>query len=192
MREVWSSWGNVLVAWAIAVPIVFLGAWLLFRLRLRRGSSRPEALRFTVAEAGVLLGTLPWVWMILTPVDGERTVLPVPFRDLLETLGDTPMRAFVQVGANLIVFVPLGFFLPLRFPRLMGVWRMTLLGAVFSAVLETAQYVFDLGRFSSIDDVLMNAAGAGIGALILTRVFLRRSCNSRARGVQGQVSTVFT
>ncbi|NNH75409.1 VanZ family protein [Nocardia uniformis] len=143
-----------------------VGAWALFGLRVRRGYSRAVALRFTVAEAGMLIGTLPWVWMILTPIDGERTLLLVPLRDLVETLSDTPWRAIVQVVPNMIVFAPLGFFLPLRFPWFAGVWRMVAVGAALSAALEAAQYVLDLGRFSSVDDVLMNAAGAGIGALI--------------------------
>ncbi|MFI6868062.1 VanZ family protein [Nocardia sp. NPDC050406] len=166
MRAVWDAWGNVLVAWAIGAPLVVLGAWALYRLRLRRGVPPPTARRYSIAEAGILVGTLPWVWMILTPIDGERAVLLVPLRDLLETLADTPWRALVQILPNMIVFLPLGFFLPMRFPRCAGVWRMTLIGALCSTALESAQYVLDLGRFSSVDDVLMNAAGAGIGAAI--------------------------
>ncbi|MCP9622635.1 VanZ family protein [Nocardia otitidiscaviarum] len=166
MRDVWVQWGHVLVAWAIAVPITVAGAAVLLRWRLRRGSPRAEALRHTVSEAAIALGTLPWIWMILTPVDGKAAVLLVPLRDLVQTLSDTPTRAVVQIVPNLIVFLPLGFFLPLRVPRLANVWTMVALGAVLSASLEFAQYAFRLGRFSSVDDVLMNAAGAGIGALL--------------------------
>lgn len=169
----WESWGNVLVAWVIGIAPVMLGACWLYRLRLRRGLPRAEALRFTIAESAILLGTLPWVWMILTPIDAEGGLLLVPLRDLFETLSDTPTHAVVQVVPNMIVFAPLGFFLPLRFPQFAGVLRMTIAGAAFSASLELAQYVLDLGRFSSVDDVLMNAAGAGIGAW-LSAVHVRR------------------
>ncbi|MEV0292759.1 VanZ family protein [Nocardia sp. NPDC050710] len=173
MRQVWDSWGDVLVAWTLAVPLVVIAAGWLVRLRIGRGQPRGEALRSTIAELGILLGTLPWVWMILTPVHGERHVILLPLKDLIETLADASTNTVVQVGANLVLFVPLGFFLPLRFPRFAGVLRMMSVGAALSAALEIAQYVLDLGRYSSIDDVLMNAAGAGIGAY-LARVHVAR------------------
>lgn len=153
-------WGDVLTVWALAIPMLIGGVWLV--VRLRRG--RPHALRNTLAEAGILGGTLPWLWMILTPIDRPRETNLVPLVDLFETLTDDSLQAFVQVGANLIVFLPLGFLLPLRLPRFHGVLRMFLVGATLSALLETAQYVLDLGRVSSVDDVLMNAAGAALGA----------------------------
>lgn len=153
-------WGDVLTVWALGIPVLIGGVWLV--VRLRRG--QPHAVRNTVAEAGILGGTLPWLWMILTPTGRPREISLVPLTDLFETLTDDPFQAFVQVGANLIVFLPLGFLLPLRLPRFGGVRRMFLFGAALSALLETAQYVLDLGRVSSIDDVLMNAAGAAIGA----------------------------
>ncbi|MFC9995544.1 VanZ family protein [Nocardia sp. NPDC127526] len=175
MRQVWESWGDVLVVWAIAVPVVAFGAAGLARMRMRRGRTPGEALRWSIAEAGILLGTLPWIWMILTPAHGERKVILVPFRDLIATVMEASTNTVVQIVANTILFIPLGFCLPLRFPWFAGVFRMFAVGAALSAALETAQYVFDLGRYSSIDDVLMNAAGAGIGAFLSTVHTLRNA-----------------
>ncbi|WP_228538217.1 VanZ family protein [Nocardia sp. XZ_19_385] len=104
--------------------------------------------------------------MILTPAEGEQQVILVPLRDLFETVTEASSNTVIQVTANTVLFLPLGFLLPLRFPRLAGVVRVTLIGAALSASLEIAQYVLDLGRYTSIDDVLMNAAGAGIGAYL--------------------------
>ncbi|MEV6276072.1 VanZ family protein [Nocardia sp. NPDC051832] len=179
MRQVWDSWGDVLVVWALAVPMLIVGAGLVFRARVRQGRAPEQAFRDTAAEAGILGGTLPWVWMILTPADGERQVILVPLRDLFETLTEASSNTVVQVTANMVLFLPLGFLLPLRFPRCAGVLRMTLVGAGLSASLEIAQYVLDLGRYTSIDDVLMNAAGAGIGAY-LARSHSRRAAPDRS------------
>ncbi|WP_067691523.1 VanZ family protein [Nocardia jejuensis] len=170
MRQIWDSWGDVLVAWAIAVPLVTGVARAVSRERIRRGRPPAEARRRTFAEAGIALGTLPWIWMILTPTGGERHVILIPFLDLAETITEASFNTFVQIFANVIVFVPLGFLLPLRFPRCANTLRMALLGAAISATLEAAQYLFDLGRFSSIDDVLMNATGAALGAYLTTRL----------------------
>ncbi len=163
-----------MVVWALLVPVAVALTAGLTHWRIRTSMSRREALRRSIAEVGVLVGTLPWVWMILTPTGGERAVSLVPLRDLVDTLGAAPTTILVQVGANVAVFVPLGFLLPLRFPRWSSVVRMTLIGAGASAALEVAQYVLDLGRVSSIDDVLMNAAGAGLGALLAAAHRARR------------------
>lgn len=181
MRQVWESWGAVLVVWGAVVPVLAGVCVLGVLLRVRQGRDAGEALRFTVAEVGIVAGTLPWVWMILTPAQGERAVSAVPLRDLVATVTSTPTEAFVQVGANLVVFVPLGFFLPLRWLAFSGVARMGFVGAALSASLEATQYAFDLGRVSSIDDVLVNAAGAALGACA-ARVHVARREAARSLG----------
>lgn len=181
MRLLWESWGGVLLVWGAGIPLVVGACVLGVRLRVRHGRDPGEALRFTLAEAGIVAGTLPWVWMILTPAYGERAVSAVPLRDLAATLTSTPMDALVQVGANLVVFVPLGFLLPLRWPGFAGVPRMALVGAMVSGLLETAQYALDMGRVSSVDDVLMNTAGAAVGAF-LARVHVARRESARSYG----------
>ncbi|MBB5917648.1 hypothetical protein BJY24_006560 [Nocardia transvalensis] len=173
MRQVWESWGPVLVVWAVGIALMPVVVALLARWQIRTDVPRRIAVRRSVIEVGVVAGTLPWAWMILTPTRGVRAVSLVPLRDIAATVGEVSVDTVVQIGANIAVFLPLGFLLPLRFPRFAGVLRMAVLGAVLSAALEVAQYVLDLGRVSSVDDVLMNAAGAGIGAA-LARVWRTR------------------
>ncbi|MGX1805288.1 VanZ family protein [Nocardia sp. NPDC055321] len=167
MQRVWELWGGVLIGWGVLVPVAGGIGWGVIRWRVRRGGERGRALRWGLAEVGIVVGTVPWVWMILTPLEGgERGVNLVPLVDLIDTVAEGSFNSFVQVSANLAVFVPLGLLLPLRFSRFAGVGRMVAVGAVLSLGLEIAQYVLDLGRYSSVDDVLMNAAGAGIGAAL--------------------------
>ncbi|MFE6864784.1 VanZ family protein [Nocardia sp. NPDC057668] len=167
MQRVWELWGGVLIGWAILAPVAGGIGWGVFQWRTRRGVARERARRWGWAEVGIVVGTLPWVWMILTPLDGgERGVNWVPLVDLAQTVSEGSFNSFVQVSANLAVFVPLGLLLPLRFPWFSGVGRMFATGAALSLGLEIAQYALDLGRYSSVDDVLMNAAGAGIGAAL--------------------------
>ena len=63
----------------------------------------------------------------------------------------------------------LGFLVPLRFPALASVPRILALAAGCSVLVEAAQYVLRLDRVSSVDDVLLNAAGAGLAALASRR-----------------------
>jgi hypothetical protein len=126
----------------------------------RGGRRRPGAWRRSLAEVGMVVGTAPWVWMILTPRPAARQVSLVPLRDLLADPDP------VQIGGNLLVFLALGAFAPLRWPALAGPARLFALGAAGSAVVEILQYALDLGRVSSVDDVLLNAAGAALGGLL--------------------------
>lgn len=171
----WSSWfgtfnGVVLLTVAM-LPIAALLVVVL--ARRRRAAGVLGAWRWSLAEVAMIYGTLPWVWMIMLPGAGAGVVPGrlslVPLRDLLTILGSGPMTATVQVGGNLLVFAALGFFAPIRFAWLNSVPRVLALGAVCSIVVEVAQFVLRLDRVSSVDDVLLNSAGAGLAALASRR-----------------------
>ncbi|MFI6265802.1 VanZ family protein [Micromonospora sp. NPDC051006] len=163
MEQVWRDWGGVLLAVLAGLPLLALVTAGLAR---RRDVPAGQAWRRSVAEVGAVAGTLPWVWMILTPRDAPRQVDPVPLRDLADLLTGPPVTAVVQVVGNLLVFAALGFFAPVRLAALAGVGRLFLLGAVGSVLVETLQYALDLGRVSSADDVLLNATGAALAGLL--------------------------
>jgi hypothetical protein len=173
MAERWHSWagtftGVVLITVAVA-PLVALAVWALAHRRRTTGTSPARAWRMSLAEVAIVYGTLPWVWMILLP--GERAgdvrgrVSLAPMQDLLVILTGDRRGATVQVVGNLLVFAALGFFAPLRFAALASVPRMVAFAAACSVLVETLQYVLWLDRVSSVDDVLLNAAGAGLAAL---------------------------
>ena len=168
MLDTWQEWvgtfTGVVAMTVVALPLTPLAVWALARHRSSTGSS--SAWRTSLADVGMVYGTVPWVWMILLP--GERAVSGpvslVPLRDLLAILADG-QGATGQIVGNLLVFAALGFFAPLRFAALASVRRILALGAACSVLVETAQYVLQLDRVSSVDDVLLNAAGAGLAAL---------------------------
>ncbi|GAB2491955.1 VanZ family protein [Streptosporangium sandarakinum] len=155
---------GVLLMTLVALPLAALAAWAL--ARRRRAACAASAWRMSLAEVGMVYGTVPFVWMTMMPGPGAG-VIPgrvslVPLRDLL-TMGP------VGIGGNLLVFAALGFFAPMRFAALASVPRILALGAGCSVVVETAQYVLWLDRVSSVDDVLVNAAGAALAALASRR-----------------------
>jgi glycopeptide antibiotics resistance protein len=163
--------GIVLVTVAV-LPLAALAVWILARRRNAAGT--PYAWRMSLAEVAIVYGTVPWVWMIMLP--GERAgeapgrVSLVPLRDLVTILHDGPPALAVrQVVGNLFVFAALGFFAPIRFRALASLPRILALAAACSILVEVAQYVLRLDRVSSVDDVLLNAAGAGLAALASRR-----------------------
>jgi hypothetical protein len=160
-RPTWQVWvgtfNGVALIMVAALPLAALVAWALARRRSAAGVTSPW--RMSLAEVGIVYGTMPWVWIILLPGDeGGAVVSLVPLRDLATM--DTG-----QIVGNLLVFAALGFLVPLRFAALASVWRVLALAAGCSVLVETAQYVLRLDRVSSVDDVLLNTAGAGLAAL---------------------------
>jgi glycopeptide antibiotics resistance protein len=154
------TFNGVVLMTLVALPVAALVAWVLARRRSAAGVT--SAWRLSVAEVGMVLGTVPFVWMTLMPGSGAGVV---PARLSLVPLRDLVTMGTLGVVGNLLVFASLGFFAPMRFAALTSVPRVLALAAGCSLLIETAQYALQLDRVSSVDDVLLNAAGAGLAAL---------------------------
>jgi len=69
--------------------------------------------------------------------------------------------------------------------------QVLLIGALGSTAIETLQWVLDLGRFSSVDDVLVNAVGAYAAAWLAYPWWRRRtSVVGQDRGVERDLERV--
>ncbi|MFI5934070.1 VanZ family protein [Actinoplanes sp. NPDC051494] len=149
--------GVVLMTLA-GLPLAVLAGWVL--------TLSGRAVRTSAAEVGMVYGTAPMVWLTLMPGPGAGVV---PGRVSLIPLQDLVTMGPLGIAGNLVIFAALGFFAPIRFAAAASLPRVLALGAGCSVLVETAQYVFQLDRVSSVDDVLVNAAGAGLAALASRR-----------------------
>jgi hypothetical protein len=164
VAHTWHTWGTVILVSLIGLPFAFLLAAALARVRIARGVPAAVAWRRSLAEVGAVAGTVPWVWMILTPRTAPRSLDLVPIRELAGQLAGDPGTAVEQIGGNLLVFAAFGFFATIRWG--LAVPRVLALAAAGSVVVEVLQYTLDLGRVSSVDDVLLNAVGAAAAAIL--------------------------
>ncbi|QFY72034.1 VanZ family protein [Priestia megaterium] len=87
----------------------------------------------------------------------------VPFytiRDLLlhRSFGDFIIN---NIG-NIILFVPFGILLPLKFNSISSCSKACLIGMTFSLLIEIVQLSMP-NRWTDIDDVILNTLGTGIG-----------------------------
>jgi glycopeptide antibiotics resistance protein len=76
---------------------------------------------------------------------------------------------FVEASANVALFIPLGFVSSLAFPKKPW-WRIGAFGLLVSGFIELGQLLFLHDRFASPGDLVTNASGAVIGALLATAV----------------------
>ncbi|MGW6547552.1 VanZ family protein [Streptomyces massasporeus] len=158
------TFNGVVLLTLVALPLAVLVVWAL--ARRRRAAGVMSAWRISLAEVGMVYGTVPFLWMTLMPGGGAGTV---PARVSLVPLRDLATMGPIGIGGNLLVFAALGFFAPMRFAASASVPRVLALGAGCSVLVETAQYLLRLDRVSSVDDVLVNATGAVLAALASRR-----------------------
>ena len=74
-----------------------------------------------------------------------------------------------NIGGNICMFVPLGFFLRILFPSCRRFWRCMAAVAVIMSVVELCQ-LFTLRGFCEVDDVMLNVLGAAVGWLLARRL----------------------
>ncbi|WP_105970817.1 VanZ family protein [Streptomyces geranii] len=163
----YDTFNGVVLMTLVLLPLAVLVAWGLARLRRAPADgTSTSAWRLSLAEVGMVHGTVPFLWLTMMPgaapgIAPARVSL-VPFRDLV-TMGT------LGIVGNLLVLASLGFFAPIRFAALASGPRILALGAGCSVLIETAQYVLRLDRVSSVDDVLVNTTGAVLAALASRR-----------------------
>jgi glycopeptide antibiotics resistance protein len=137
----------------------------------------------------VYLVLLAWIvlWKLEIPWIGsgaQRQIKLVPF----VRTADAGATAPFDLVANIVLFVPFGFYLGLLVPS----WRWGKVAGVLvgaSVFLEVAQYALAVGR-SDITDVVVNTAGglAGLGLLALAH----RRYQARTAAVMTRVCLVGT
>ena len=76
----------------------------------------------------------------------------------------SPAVSFYNILGNVLLFIPLGIYLPLVCQNF-RFWSTFLLIVCLSFTIELAQYIFQLGA-TDIDDLLLNSLGGALGMLI--------------------------
>ena len=81
---------------------------------------------------------------------------------LISSITVNRMQAIINLGGNVIMFIPLGFFLP-KFWQKQRKFRRTLLTTAGIIILVELTQMFTLLGTCDIDDLILNVTGAAIG-----------------------------
>ncbi|KMK76573.1 VanZ family protein [Alkalihalobacillus pseudalcaliphilus] len=96
---------------------------------------------------------------------GGRNYNLIPFRSIYRIAIYSPSfydPIKILIG-NIVLFIPLGFFLPIVFRRLKGQFaKVVWMGFIVSFMIELIQFTF-LYRVADVDDLFLNTAGAMVG-----------------------------
>lgn len=165
----------------VAPALVIL---LLYRaLLVRSGRAErllPGRMLLNVALACTMFGVL-LITLSARPYGSDGRTDLIPFHPLWTALtGEIDAtRVVATFGANVLLFVPVGILLPLRWPRLDHPGILAVVAAVISAGIEVAQYYMNTGRVAQLDDVIFNTLGCLIGWALVRAVRLVRPAPAR-------------
>ena len=96
--------------------------------------------------------------------DGIRNINLIPFRSISPYLRNiTEPYAFKNIIANILVFIPLGFFVSNKNSKNVFKTLVICLSVILS--IELIQLFFKIGFFD-VDDIILNFIGSLIGVLI--------------------------
>ncbi|MCT1476698.1 VanZ family protein [Microbacterium sp. p3-SID336] len=184
--------GVIAIAIGVAFGVLLFVPFVAISYR-RRGA-------LTLGRTVLWLAALIYFWAIWT-----YTLLPLPDPDAIRCVGaitdpmsvvtelqrafasDDPIRhpAFLQLAFNVLLFIPLGFFVRVIAGR--GVLVALITGFGLSLLVETTQLTGVWGlypcayRFFDVGDLMTNTTGAVVGSVLALAV-PRALRGSRARG----------
>lgn len=102
--------------------------------------------------------------------DGLRNINLIPFRTMSSYLKNiTEPYAFKNIAANIVIFIPLGFFISNKNPKNVFKALIICLGVILS--IELIQLFFKIGFFD-VDDIILNLTGSLLGVFI--SLFVRK------------------
>ncbi|WP_375372917.1 VanZ family protein [Clostridium sp. CF012] len=92
-----------------------------------------------------------------------------PFKTIMEFLLNTTKYnfrvIFINLAANIITFIPLGFFISLLFRRSCKLINITLSCMLIIICIELGQFILNVGVLD-IDDIILNTLGCVLGFMI--------------------------
>ncbi|UQK58800.1 VanZ family protein [Fenollaria massiliensis] len=107
-------------------------------------------------------------------IENEKDVLRninlIPFRTMSPYLKNiTETYAFKNIAANIVIFIPLGFFISNKNPKNVFKALIICLGVILS--IELIQLFFKIGFFD-VDDIILNFIGSLLG--VFMSLFVRK------------------
>lgn len=97
----------------------------------------------------------------------------IPFKSFIDLIFNISIfESFKQILGNILLFIPLGFFLPLVFNKLNNLKQISIVIILSSLSIEVIQLLMSIYlqfpyRYCDIDDLILNSIGGILGFFIL-------------------------
>lgn len=141
------------IIFIVIISILYLP--ILFKLK-KKGISPLRQLGYLGLFCSIFLivyATILFMPITFTPETHTLNLVPFNFTDFNQFV--------VEKIPNIMLFIPLGFFMPIVFKSTRKLYKTALISFVITFSIEFFQYF--IGRSSDIDDIITNLLGAIIG-----------------------------
>ncbi|SFA69402.1 MULTISPECIES: VanZ family protein [unclassified Bacillus (in: firmicutes)] len=154
---------------AIAITII----WLIFKAVMIIFIKKEFVLKREVVNLFYFISVMGIIGLTLFPIEiatGTEYDSPnnfVPFSSIKELLNHFYfMGPLKNILGNIILFIPLGFILVLKFKRINGMLTVIIVGLLSSTTIEIIQLLLP-NRAFDVDDIILNVLGTMVGFLLL-------------------------
>ena len=139
------------------LPLAFLLGILLYLITILCIRSYKKTICSTLFTSYLIM---LFIITIFEREPGSRTGISFKFFD---TLGGP--RANAYVIENVLLFIPFGIFIPLKWKQLRNPFVCSILGFCLSCIIEMIQLITERGHLQ-IDDIVTNTLGTLIGGIV--------------------------
>lgn len=157
MIQLWRAFGDLVPLFLIIVLAVCIITYFVSKKRKLNFKRVVVNVLFALSVIGILLVTV-----YPNGLGMRRSVNIVPFVGIYNIMFHSvdltvPIR---NLGLNILLFIPIGFFLSFK----KSSFKFVLLtGFLFSLFIEMVQFSIPMGRSADIDDVILNTIGTFLG-----------------------------
>ncbi|WP_231595941.1 VanZ family protein [Bacillus sp. LK2] len=174
MTQLWRSFEHVVPLFLIATVIVCTIAIVLVK---KKGNETVAHKNTIIMNIIFPLSIIAILLITVTPRHtgiGIRTVNLIPFIGMYKLMTNYVdiMVPIKNILFNIILFMPFGFALLWKKHTKLSIYQVTMIGFVFSLLIEFTQYAFPSGRSSDIDDVILNTVGTLLGCLFWNLIYM--------------------
>ena len=106
---------------------------------------------------------------------GYNTTPFFEIRRYIDNFDKLGMITVMNLGGNVLAFMPFGFFRPIIGRRKCGFFKTLIEGCLLSCVVEVIQLLTNVGSFD-VDDIILNTLGVFLGyiAFVLCKIIIWR------------------
>lgn len=169
----------------IILFILLASMWLF--IKQKRWAKRKIRITREMFSVLFLFYVLLVIYMTLEPFQFQIPMSVRPFEfdtrlfyELIHMADGYEHLQLLYSGGNIIMFMPLGFLLPILYPVLRRSWLLIITSFSISLLIELTQALFTLTRRGTVDDLFFNTTGAIIGYVLYVTLNLLRKKLYRA------------
>lgn len=162
---------------AIAITII----WLIFKAVMIILIKKEFVLQREVVNLFYFISVMGIIGLALFPIEiatGDEYDSPnnfMPFSSIKELLNHfyfmVPLK---NILGNIILFIPLGFILVLKFKKINDLLTVILVGLLSSTTIEIIQLLLP-NRAFDVDDIILNVLGIIVGFLIFKSTSIEKN-----------------